>query len=465
MNNTGIVYIVHHVDTEGPLWENIEETFARIKVIFGIDLPPSYENLEKLQKGEFDLPLSQKQEISMAVDPHTIGFKRNWAMIEEMLYRVMDSSFRYQLPDSFGDGWIYNWHVMDHVGFGSDNPRHRDMGHHNIFDFYSYILKTTNSIQDRIHWHFHPISFYKQANVMATSYDNSISVIHQILCRRLIDKNWFPVVNRAGFHAERIDSNLFLEQWIPFDPSNIAVDESQRPMHQKDQINGRFADWNGAPADWSIYHPSLYDWRLKGNANRVIARILNLKARHRNINIDEVEKAFIKAEKGENVYLGLANHDWREMSVEIDEFREMLRIISDKYPKIRFKYAESVDAFRNVIGYSPYEVQSNSIELKINLQGNTLKVYTLNGEIFGPQPYLAFKTRNGDYFHDNFDFLMPKKSFSYVFDEYTIPIDQIESIAVASNDKYGNTFIRNINPRHTEKVKEENSLISEISHS
>ena len=257
MNNPGIVYIVHHIDTEGPLWENIDELFSRLKVIFGIDMDPTYENLEKLQKGQIDMPLSKKQEISVAVDPHTIGFKRNWSMIEEMLHRIMAPSFRNDVSDSFGGGWIYNWHVMDHVGFGFDNPRHRDMGHHNIFDFYTYIIKNTNSTQDKIHWHFHPIPFYKQANIMATSYDNSISTLHQILCRRLIDKNWFPVVNRAGFHAERADSNLFLEQWIPFDPSNLAVDESHQPMHQKDQTNGRFADWRGAPTDWSLYHPSL----------------------------------------------------------------------------------------------------------------------------------------------------------------------------------------------------------------
>ena len=461
MNKPGVVYIVHHVDTEGPLWENIDETFARLKVIFGLDLPATYDNLEKLQKGEIDLPLSLKKEIAVAVDPHTIGFKRNWAMIEEMLFRVMSPLFRNQFIDSFGRGWIYNWHVMDHVGFGSDNPRHRDLGYHNIFDFYTYMLKNLSSSQDRIHWHFHPISFYKQANVMATSYDNSMTVLHQIICRRLIDRNWFPVVNRAGFHAERVDSNLFLEQWIPFDPSNLAVDESQQPKYQKDQINGRFADWNGAPSDWSIYHPSLYDWRMKGNANRFIARILNLKARHRNISIDEIEKAFRKAATGENVYLGLANHDWREMSIEIEEFRAMLSNVINKYPQVQFKFSETVEAFQKVIGYLPEEIGNNSIHLKVVLDKNTLIVETIRGEIFGPQPYLAFKTTTGEYFHDNFDFLIPKKTFSYVFDEYTVPIDNIETIAIASNDKFGNTFIRTISSQDRKASKQESSFVNE----
>ena len=52
----GIVYICHHIDTEGPLWEVISELFNRLKLIFGIDLEPTYENLEKLQNGEIEVP-------------------------------------------------------------------------------------------------------------------------------------------------------------------------------------------------------------------------------------------------------------------------------------------------------------------------------------------------------------------------------------------------------------------------
>ena len=52
----GIVYICHHIDTEGPLWEVISELFERLKLIFGIDLEPTYENLERLQKGDIDVP-------------------------------------------------------------------------------------------------------------------------------------------------------------------------------------------------------------------------------------------------------------------------------------------------------------------------------------------------------------------------------------------------------------------------
>ena len=440
----GVVYICHHIDTEGPLWENIEELFDRLDLIFGIKLEPTYENLEKLQKGEIKVDESIKESLALTIDPHTIGFKRNWGMIEEMLYRIMSPEFRNKMTDSFGGGWVYNWHCMDHVGFGNVNPRHRDYGYHNVLDFYRYMIDVTKSNQDSLHWHFHPIPFYKEANIPATSFDNSMPVLLDIITHRLIDRNMFPVVNRSGFHTERIDSNFFFEQWIPFDPSCQSVADEAQPMGQRDLANGRYGDWRGAPSDWSLYHPDFYDWRREGNMNRWLARILNLLSRHRNITEEEIEKAFIKAEKGDNVYLGITDHDWREMSEEVDDFREKLQKVVAKYPDVKFKFAETVEAFRKVIGYTDEEISKNKIDFKAEFIDNILHVEITNGEPFGPQPYLAIKTKTGGYFHDNFDFHEYKKSYTYVFDAYTIPKDTIEKVVIAVNDKYGNQCIKEI---------------------
>jgi hypothetical protein len=441
--NKGTIFIVHHIDTEGPLWENISELFTRLKLIFDIDIEPSYENLKKLQNGEIIVDPKIINELNLAIDPHTINFKRNWHEIEAMLYHIMSNEFRDQMKDSFGYGWIYNWHIMDHVGF-IENPRHRDMGYLNIFDFYSDIIQLTKSYQDTVNWHFHPISFNKKAHIPATSFDNSMYELHQIICRRLIERNWFPIVNRAGFHTERVDANFFLEQWMPFDPSNISVDNDMLPQNQKDLSIGRYGDWRGAPTDWSIYNPCIYDWRKKGNCNRVIARVLNLKSRHRSINYAEIEKAFIKASNGENVYLGIVNHDWRDMSIEIDEFRKLLSDVILKYPDISYKFSRTIEAFRAVIGYSNEECVRSAIDFSVGITNNVLNVSITNGEFFGPQPYLAIKTKDGQYFHDNFDFHEFKKSFTYVFDNYTIPLNMIDIICIASNDKFGNSTIKRI---------------------
>lgn len=433
-----IVYIVHHVDTEGPLYESIEETFIRLESILGITLPlkPSKENLDKLRaEGIEGISPEVTAKIRIITEPHLLEYKKSWTEVDEMLYRILSLEFRNKYKDSFGNGWIFNWHIMDHVGF-TTNPRHRDMGFLNIFDHYELILAETGSDKmDEINWHFHPVSFTKQANVSATSYENCYDTIHQILTRRLIEKSWFPIVNRAGMHTERPDSNWFLEQWMPFDASNQSINDDDYTG------NGRFGDWKGAPDDWSIYHPDIYDWRREGACNRYIARCLNLKTRFRNINKEELNKAFIKArETKSNVYLGITDHDFREISVEIASFYQMLLEVHSKFEDIDFKFSKSTIAFKEVLGLP----EDKRIDMDAVIIGNLLKIEFVQGEPFGPQPYLAIKTKSGEYRHDNMDFGEFKKVYFYTFDEETTNLDDVDSLVVASNDRYGNQCIKRI---------------------
>ena len=60
----------------------------------------------------------------------------------------------------------------------------------------------------------HPIQ--KFAHLCATRWLGPTDKIFQILSRRIIDRSWFPAVNRPGFQVCRPDSHWFLEQFIPF---------------------------------------------------------------------------------------------------------------------------------------------------------------------------------------------------------------------------------------------------------
>ena len=46
-------------------------------------------------------------------------------------------------------------------------------------------------------------------------------------------------------------------------------------------------------------------------------------------------------------------------------FREMFLNVSKKYPNVKFRFAETVDAFRKVIGYSKEEIENNKLELSV----------------------------------------------------------------------------------------------------
>jgi hypothetical protein len=66
------------------------------------------------------------------------------------------------------------------------------------------------------------------------------------------------------------------------------------------------------------------------------------------------------------------------------------------------------------------------------MEGSVLHVRCTDGQCFGPQPFLAYKTRTGTYIHDNFDVQTPEKHWTYVFDSQTTPPEGLEVVAVGS---------------------------------
>lgn len=441
-----VVHILHCIDAEGPLYESLEATFERLHEIFGIKMDPTRENLEKLQNGRIDF--GEKTDVIADVfSNHNLNCSDTWGKIDKMLLRIMSPDFRNKVSDSFGRGWVYNWHCLDLLGY-LHNPRRRQIGIHKIFDHYKQMVDKSRSYQDGIHWHFHPMSTYREAHRCATSYVNSPH-LYEILCRRIIERNWFPAVFRAGFHTERPDSHWFLEQWIPFDVSNAAYN-TKMDVHsyQSDMSGGRFGDWRLAPDDWSIYHPSHDNYQIPGNCRRWISRVLNIKVRGRELSQAEVEKAFCEAAKGKPTILGIASHDFRDVASEVDFVREKIIKAQEKYPQVKFKFCEATEGFRSAI-YGPDTLQA--VELDVSLNGNdkeaVLRIATVKGEVFGPQPFLAVKTKSGRFIHDNFDFGMSLREWSYVFDNNSIRANDVDIIGVAANDKYGHTFIKIIKPR------------------
>ena len=216
----------------------------------------------------------QEDDVARILNGHLSNYNDTWDKIADMLNNILSDKFRMKNLDSFGGGWVFNWHCLDHVGY-ENNPRRRDLGFHNIYDYYYEKLKSYDKSSDAIHWHFHPMSTFKDAHHCATSYENS-STLHQILTRKIIERNWFPTVYRAGFQTERPDSNWFLEQWIPFDISNMSTENNSDIDSSIDFKFGRSGDWRRAPKNWSIYHPSHDDYQIKGNCRRWIGRALNV---------------------------------------------------------------------------------------------------------------------------------------------------------------------------------------------
>ena len=419
--------VVHLVDTEGPLSEPLNITFKRISEIFGLKIKPTKQNLRKILNREIQLNLSKnkKEKFYKAFNKNTLGLKKNWKEINLENQTIFTRKFRNSYLDSFGQGWKINWNCVDHVNYAS-NPQNRALGYHKIFDYYK--KKILNSkIKDSLYFHFHPIPINNVANATGNHYFSNSNNIFQILSRRIIERNWFPSVYRPGFHIENPDSHYFLEQFIPFDYANQSCDQFNSNLE-------RFENWENATREWIPYHPSHDDYKKKGNCRRWIARVLNVGTRLAVLNQKEVNKAFEQKKSGKNAILAFTNHDFRKMGDDFENVYKMLKFSSKKY-NLKFKFSDAKEAFQET-----FKLKNSKITFVLKFNGN--KVYiNSNKKIFGPQPYLAIKTKKNEFFHENFYIKKPFKKWIYTFDRHSVPLNDIHTFAFAANDSFGNTSI------------------------
>ena len=445
------VYVVHCIDTEGPLHESIEATFERLRGIFHLELEPSPDLLRRLQAGEVDLGGTEAA-VQRVVDPHLLAYNDTWDKVDAMLAELMAPSFRQQTCDSSGGGWIYNWFCVDHVDYDS-NPRRRDIGYHNIFAHYRRLIRETGSSQDGLHFHYHPHSFRREAHRCATHWWSSSDSLQQTLSRRVIDHHWFPAAHRPGFHVIRPDSHWFLEQHVPFDFSSQAMVDTGLDAAQFGLAGGRFGDWRRAPATWTPYHPSADDYQVPGNCRRWIARCLNVGTRYRLLQEQDVRQAFQEAATGQPVVLAVTNHDFRNMGPDIDEVRELLKRIAAEFPEVPFLFSEAVSAMRSALNLDA--LPPCELELAIRRVDDSTHVLEVHSTTptFGPQPWLALRTVGGTYHSDNFDIDIPFHKWQYVFDEETFPLSALSDIGVAANNSFGTTTVAVIDPANANVVR------------
>lgn len=430
------LHIVHCVDTEGPLNETIESTFKRLKDIFNINIACTKENLKKLQQKKIDLA-GKEEAVAKLLDPRLLNYNNTWKKLNLMLNEIFSKKFRSKFKDDFANYYAISWHCMDHMHY-QNNPRNKDVGYGKIFRPYRKLVKKNNLFNDEINWHFHPIAINNDSLSAGTSYLNSFHLITEILCKRILDDGWFPVVNRPGFHSERPDSHAFLEQWIPFDYANQYYENENED--QKDLSDGRFGDWRRSSASWCGYHPSHEDYQEEGSCNRMIFRCLNIGTRFRVISLDHVRQAFKDAQNNSKAILSFANHDYRDMREDVINITSMINEVKKEFNDVKIKFSGAENAAIDLI----YAQDKPTPKFETSINDNKFVVKLTSGELFGSQPFLAIKTKDSKYYHDNFDIITPRKVWSYTFDEQSFKLEDLLEVGAGSAGKYGSFYVDKI---------------------
>ena len=424
---------MHCVDAEGPMSESLNDTFLRLKEVFGYEIEPTRDNLFKIQKMELDAIIKEEREtIAEYFSQKNLEYLSNWQTIEDELNEI--DRQRIQFLDDLGNNWALTFFCVDHINYSS-NPRNKFYGLGGIHSYYEKRVRNSK-FNDEIQWHYHPKSISQNAIGLGSSFDNSLAEIHQILSHRILEFEYFPTCYRPGFHAEGQDTNLFLEQWIPFDFANQRYSEASISQIAKLSL---FANWTDAPPNWKAYHPSVRNVQEVGNLNRWIFRCLNIGSRHQNISEEHVEKAFIDATDNGSSVLSVTNHDYRAMTSDIKNLHNKIVETKKRYRNVKVIYSSAQYAAIRNLGLSEIE----DPEISVDVSNNRIVIKLVRGNLFSIQPYLAIKTKKENYLHDN---LTPVECNVWKYDltKDFIEKSEIEKIAIAYIGENGKAHIRKI---------------------
>ncbi|PSP32647.1 hypothetical protein BRC64_05885 [Halobacteriales archaeon QH_10_67_22] len=160
-----------------------------------------------------------------------------------------------------------------------------------------------------------------------------------------------------------------------------------------------------------------------------------MKNRLREIRAEHVRTAFREAHNHGAALLSVTNHDWRDMSAGIERVWEMLSTADAAFDDVRFEYVSAVEGMRKTLGIEDIRPPGLDVWFESKAGDDVLRV-TAEHELFGPQPFLALKTRSGQYHWENFDF-EGDDGWSYTFDFNTLELDAIREVGVASNSPAG----------------------------
>jgi len=390
------LYLVHAVDTEGPLYQSPKATILRLNELFdtnfdvSVDFPALQEIIEDLKLKK--RPVGGREE-EIAHFLSTTEFLSDKTSYARSIRAVTSPEFRQECADPQGGWYRWNWFVLDNVATLT-NPRRRLFGYGQVYVNLREAISFRDSLKlDGFYWHYHQMRRDQHPFIKETNFFSS-DEYNQILCRYIIEHRHFPAAYRAGYCLERWDANLFLENWIPFDYSNQAPG-FDFPVHRR--VGEELDFWLRAPKDWSHYHPDSRDCERPGDMRRTIFRSLCFRTRLYSLTEEDVRQAFQRADQGQPTVLSTFSHDFRPLEPEARGFHELVVRTATSFPEVQWRHATAVEAARAVLG------QAIDTPLELELWVEKDLVYARSSRaVFGSEPYLALMTVDHRFFHQNF---------------------------------------------------------------
>jgi hypothetical protein len=332
------------------------------------------------------------------VDPSRDDLLASWSDVDAAVSKIFNESYRAKIKDCGNNPSKFSWFIVSWSGF-KENPVSRDFGYFNIYDHYMDLWNDKmRSYGDEIYWMYNHPAASKVGNEWGLDWLENSQYL-EILMRFIYERNFFPSVVQVVTEAN--DASNFLENYFPFDLSNRnSIDVNWEALNADGKPMWQVIDWRNAPSTWDVYHPSKDSYQNKGDMQRVIGRLLDIKTVVYDFKEYEIEAAFEQCMKGKNQMISAYEHDFRDRADVIQEkFLFPLEKISKKYPSVNWYYANSKTAFNAMLNSSPSYAAKFSISRDSH---NNILIHS-NNKIFSNNPFVFF-VKNSKY-----NFIVPLK--------------------------------------------------------
>lgn len=318
-----------------------------------------------------------------ATDPRHPDLLKSWEEVDNRFRKAQAEEYRLRFPDSAGQGLKFSYACVSWSGFET-NPVQRDFGWHTIFDHYRESFRDDiKRWGDDFYWMYNHPAASRVGNEWGIDWFDNAHYLN-ILNHFVIDRAYFP--NAIQVPTEDNDASNFIEQWIPFDFGNRnSLFNNLDSINQDGKRTRDVFDWRAAPFDWTHYQPSVDNFRLPGEMNRWVFRIVDIKSIIHVIQRPDLRQAFLKCLRGQDVAICCYEHDFRDRYETIMElYIGPLFELAKGYPDVSLVYATVQEAARHVLGRSDQSAPTLALE---TFEGGLL--INSNQLLFGAGPFIC----------------------------------------------------------------------------
>ena len=148
---------------------------------------------------------------------------------------------------------------------------------------------------------------------------------------------------------------------------------------------------------------------------------------------NHVRQAFSEASERGAAILAFSDHDYRDIRPDVEAVRTMITEVKPEFPEVSLRFMGAEAAARRLLNVDTEPAP----ELSLRLTDKRLVVRLERGRIFGPQPFLALKGRDGRIMHDNLDVQESGRLWTYTLDDQTLPPPALAVAGVGTAGRFG----------------------------